>query len=99
MTSYGFVYPLLNIAFGHPYPATPTFGVPCPTAIVTIGLLLTVRGGPPVSLSLIPLVWSVIGGSAAMLLAVWTDYALVVAGIALGGVLLAELLTRRRSPT
>ena len=60
LTFYGFVYPLLNIAFGHPYPATPTFGVPCPTAIVTIGLLLTVRGGPPVSLSLIPLVWSVI---------------------------------------
>ena len=99
LTFYGFVYPLLNIAFGHPYPATPTFGVPCPTAIVTIGLLLTVRGGPPVSLSLIPLVWSVIGGSAAMLLGVWTDYALIVAGILLAGGVVTAVVRSRRNLT
>lgn len=40
---YSLAYPFLTIAAGHRYPATPTFGLPCPTVILTIGLLLTVR--------------------------------------------------------
>ena len=80
------LYPLLGFAFGHRYPAIPVFGVaPCPTAIFTIGVLLlgdwkTVRW-----LLIIPAVWSVIGGSAAVLLSVPQDYGLIAAGfIALG---------------
>ena len=37
LTVYAFAYPLVTIASGHQYPATPTFGVPCPTVILTIG--------------------------------------------------------------
>ena len=43
---YAFAYPLLTIASGHRYPATPTFAVPCPTTILTIGLFLTAPAVP-----------------------------------------------------
>jgi hypothetical protein len=69
---YALAYPLLTIAFGHSYPATPTFGVPCPTAILTIGVLLTVRRDVPAWLTIVPALWAFIGGSAALLLKVPT---------------------------
>jgi hypothetical protein len=34
------VYPLLGYWLGHRYPATATFGLPCPTTIFTFGMLL-----------------------------------------------------------
>src|SRR5690348_4071437 len=34
------VYPLLGAAQGHRYPAAPTFGLPCPTTLFTLGLLM-----------------------------------------------------------
>jgi hypothetical protein len=77
---YSLAYPFLTIAFGHRYPATPTFGVPCPTVILTIGALLTARERVPAGLSLVPILWGFIGGSAAVLLAVKTDYVLLAAG-------------------
>jgi hypothetical protein len=80
---YALAYPALTIASGHAYPAAPTFGVPCPTAILTIGLLITIRGGSPLTLSIVPIVWAFIGGSAAILLGVTTDYVLLAAGVIL----------------
>lgn len=65
------------------YPATPTFGVPCPTDILTIGVLLTVRGGVPLSLAIVPVLWGFVGGSAALMLGVQTDYVLLAAGAVL----------------
>lgn len=91
---YALAYPFLTMAFGHRYPASPTFGVPCPTVILTVGLLLTVRGGVPLILAVVPVVWSFIGGSAAMLLNVPTDYVLLGAGVLLT---LAVLTGRGRS--
>lgn len=78
---YALAYPFLTVASGHTYPATPTFGVPCPTAILTIGVLLTVRSGPPARLAIIPTLWAFVGGSAAILLGVATDYVLLAAGL------------------
>ena len=75
------VYPLVGIATGHPYPAMPMFGVtPCPVTIFTFGLLLL--ASPPLSrwLLVIPFVWSLIGGSAAILLHVPQDWLLLVSG-------------------
>lgn len=66
---YAFAYPFLTMAFGHRYPAAPMFGVPCPTAILTIGALLTTRRIPRVA-AVVPLLWAFIGGSAAVLLGV-----------------------------
>jgi hypothetical protein len=93
LVGYSLVYPFLTIALGHRYPATPTFGLPCPTVILTSGLLLTVRG-VPLSLVPIPVVWAFVGGSAAVLLAVPTDFALLGAGGLLPVMAIAE---RRRS--
>ena len=33
-------YPLLGYQFGHLYPRTPTFGLPCPTTIFTFGMII-----------------------------------------------------------
>ena len=81
--AYAVAYPFLTMALGHDYPATPTFGLPCPTTILTIGLLLTVRERVPLSLSVIPILWGFIGGSAAALLQVHTDYVLLAGGVLL----------------
>jgi hypothetical protein len=82
------IYPLLNLSFGHSYPKAPMFGVaPCPTTIFTFGLLLWASSQVPAYLLIIPLVWSLIGMSAAVNLGVPQDYGLVVAGI-LGTVLI-----------
>ena len=83
LAAYAFLYPFLTMAAGHRFPATPTFGVPCPTVILTIGLLFTMEA-PPLRLTIIPVLWGLIGGSAAYLLSVPTDYPLLGAGVLLG---------------
>jgi hypothetical protein len=81
-------YPLLGIRLGHSYPGAPMFGVaPCPTAIFTFGMLLWTSRSVPVYLLVIPLLWSIVGMSAAVSLHVPQDYGLVIAGI-LGTVLI-----------
>lgn len=76
------VYPIIGYLLGYGYPRAPLFGVaPCPTTIFTIGLLLLTKR-PPWSLWLVPLLWSLIGGTAAWLLAVPEDLGLWVAGLA-----------------
>jgi len=92
LVSYALVYPFLTLALGHTYSPTPTFSVPCPTDLLTIGVLLTVRGGVPVRLAIIPVIWGFVGGSAALLLDVRTDYVLLAAGVAL----VVALITQRR---
>jgi hypothetical protein len=79
---FSFLYPFLSV-MSHPYPATPTYGVPCPTAILTMGVFLTTRGGVPFTLALVPALWGLVGGSAAVLLGVPVDYVLLVAGLVL----------------
>ena len=80
LIAYGLViYPLIGLLGSHPYPMTPLFGVaPCPTTIFTLGLLLLSNASW--RLFVIPLVWSAIGGSAAVLLSVPQDYGLILAG-------------------
>jgi len=77
------VYPLLGWTFDHVYPAAPVFGVaPCPTTIFTFGILLLARPGAPAWLFVMPVIWSAIGGSAALLLGVREDFGLIAAGFA-----------------
>lgn len=73
-------YPLLGYAFGHTYPYNPTFGLPCPTTIFTFGVLLLLVK-PQKILFIIPLIWSVIGFTAALKLGVYEDIGLLVAGL------------------
>ena len=94
LVSYSLAYPFLSVALDHSYPATPTFGLPCPTAILTIGVLVTARGGVPLTLAIVPVFWGFVGGSAAVLLAVPPDYVLLGAGVLLTVVLVAQRLRR-----
>ncbi|MBI3995850.1 MAG: hypothetical protein HY349_07730 [Nitrospirae bacterium] len=79
LVAYALAYPFVGLAFGLRYPRMPTFGVPCPTTILTAGLLLVTSGAPRV-INIIPIAWSVIGGSAAFILGIRADLALIVAG-------------------
>jgi hypothetical protein len=75
------VYPLISVATGHHYPEMPMFGVtPCPVTIFTFGLLLLTVRPVPRWLFIIPFVWSLIGGSAAILLHVPQDWLLLISG-------------------
>ena len=65
-------YPLVNVLAGHEYPASPTFGVKCPTGILTAGFLLT-AATPPIAVLVVPVVWSLVGGSASLVLSVAAD--------------------------
>jgi hypothetical protein len=82
------VYPALGYFFGHVYPKTPTFGLPCPTTIFTFGLLLWTDMKVPRSVLVIPFLWSIIGFSAALTLGVREDIGLLVAGIVGTGLIL-----------
>ncbi|WP_338834330.1 DUF6064 family protein [Bradyrhizobium septentrionale] len=74
-------YPLIGLATGHRYPEMPMFGVtPCPVTIFTFGMLLLTVRPVPNWLLVIPFVWSLIGGSAAVLLNVPQDWFLLVSG-------------------
>jgi hypothetical protein len=78
------IYPLLGWLAGHGWPRGPVFGVaPCPTVIFTMGLLLLAEGRLPRHLLIIPVLWALLGGTAAWLLNVPEDFALPLA--ALGG--------------
>jgi hypothetical protein len=91
------LYPLLGLAAGHVYPAAPVFGItPCPLTIFTFGVLLLANGSPWL-LVVVPALWSVVGGSAAVLLGVPEDWMLPVAGLIT--VALMVWTARHRRPT
>jgi uncharacterized protein DUF6064 len=82
LVAYSLAYPGINAVQHLTVWRIPTFGVPCPTTVFTTGLLML---GAPRSwtLSIVPVIWSLIGGSAAPVLGVRADYALPIAGLAL----------------
>jgi hypothetical protein len=75
------IYPLLGMYFGHVYPENPTFGLPCPTTIFTLGILIWIKGKIPLYIIVIPLLWSVLGFSAAVNLGIKEDTGLIISGI------------------
>jgi len=75
------VYPVWSGYAGHPYPEMPTFGLPCPTTIFTIGLLCFAMPPTPRSPSIVPLLWCLVGAQAALFLGVQPDLGLIAAGV------------------
>ena len=75
-----FIYPAWTYLAGHRYPAVPTFGLPCPTTIFTIGLLAFLVAPYPHSPLVVPVLWCFVGSQAAFLFNVPPDLGLVVAG-------------------
>jgi len=75
------LYPVVGLAATHPYPETPLFGVaPCPTTIFTLALLTGAYHPRPMLLAAVPLLWAVVGGSAAILLDMPQDWGLIAGG-------------------
>lgn len=75
-------YPMIGILSGHAYVELPMFGVtPCPVTIFTFGMLLLATKPIPRLVLAVPFVWSLIGGSAAVLLSVPQDWLLLVSGL------------------
>jgi hypothetical protein len=75
-------YQLIGLMVGHRYPAMPTFGLPCPVTIFTVGLLMLTVSPVPRSVFLVPALWGLFGGvSATFLLGVYQDAGLLIAGI------------------
>ncbi|HXE49093.1 MAG TPA: DUF6064 family protein [Ramlibacter sp.] len=75
-------YPLLGVWAGHPYPEMPMFGItPCPLTLFTFGVFFLASAPVWGWLLVIPVVWSVIGGSAAVLLQVPQDWLLLFSGL------------------
>ncbi len=92
------VYELLGYLSGHGLMKGPLFGVtPCPTTIFTVGVLLLARGKPVIWLSIIPVIWSMVGLSAAVMLDVREDFALAVTAAILVIFLIAEFLAAKDS--
>lgn len=86
------IYPTIGYALGHIFPASPTFGLPCPTTIFTFGLLLTLNGKYPKVILIIPFIWAIIGFSAALSLGIKEDISLLVSAI----ITLLMLIRRNR---
>ena len=92
LIAYSLAYPVINAIDHRNLLRIPTFGLPCPTTIFTAGVLMlaTPRYW---SLSVVPVIWSAIGGSATFLLGVYADIPLPITGIAL-----AIFSVRRTTP-
>jgi len=85
------IYPALVIASGHHAPRAPLFAVPCPTTLFTTGLLLTARR-TTLAVTIVPMLWALVGGTAAIALGVLPDLLLWVAA----GVLAVQIGSCRR---
>ena len=75
------VYPVLGLFLNHIYPVSPTFGLPCPTTIFTFGVLLLNQKKCPISILIIPFIWSIIGLMAAIQFGIFEDTSLIVTGL------------------
>ena len=75
-------YPLLSAMLGREFPEIPTFGLPCPTAIFTLGMLAFLSAPFPRYVFAIPIAWAFVATQAAFLLGVYEDLGMLAAGLA-----------------
>jgi hypothetical protein len=75
------VYPAWSTYTGHAYPALPTFGLPCPTTLFTLGLMGLAVSPYPRSPLVVPVARCFVGAQAAFLLGVQADLSLIAAGL------------------
>ena len=74
-------WPLADLS-GHGWPSLRVAGLaPGPTAAFTLGLLLLTEGRTPLHLAVIPLLWTLVAGATAWILAIPQDLALPLAGL------------------
>lgn len=91
LLAYGLViYPLLGYQLGHAYPQSPTFGLPCPTTIFTFGMLVWTDRSFPAYILAIPVLWSVIGSTAALAFGVTEDFGLLISCVAAVSIIVVQ---------
>jgi hypothetical protein len=84
------LYPLFGYVLGQRFPAFPTFGLPCPTTIFSIGILMFMPTPLARPLLIVPVLWTLIGSLAAIHLGITEDFSLIIAGaVGLGAILRA----------
>lgn len=94
---YAFIgYPVIGALAGDSYPWSPTFGLPCPTTIFTLGMLLLARPPVPKGVWVVPLAWSAIGSSAAVKLGIAQDFGLLATALVVGTLLMRRWLRASR---
>jgi hypothetical protein len=89
-------YPMVAYVAGQRFPAEPTFGLPCPTVILTFGVLAWSLHPVPWSTLVIPTLWALIGTTAALQLGVVEDIGLPIAALLALGVILRRPARRAR---
>jgi len=92
-------YPVWATQAGHGYPELPTFGLPCPTTIFTIGVLALASGAGLRTVLTVPILWSLVGSQAAFLLDVKPDLGLLVAGVVAMGLFIWPGSAQKSSST
>ena len=89
------IYPAIGYVLGHRYPEAPTFGAPCPTTILTFGLLVWATPPLPRVLLIAPVLWALVGTSVVWQFGMLEDLGLPVAAIV---TLTMALRSRRGRP-
>jgi hypothetical protein len=74
-------YPALGYLLGHRYPEAPTFGAPCPTTILTFGLLAWAANPIPRTVLIVPVLWALIGTSVVWQFGMLEDAGLIAAAV------------------
>jgi hypothetical protein len=93
---YALAYPGLSVLSGHTWPRAPMFAVPCPTTLLTAGLLLVADSASLWLACVVPIIWASVAGSAAILLGIPADFALFVAAAALASRVAALAVAGRK---
>jgi hypothetical protein len=75
------VYPTIGYFLTHTYPYAPTFGLPCPTTIFTFGIFLFADKRVSLWVLVIPLLWALIGTSAALNFGIKEDIGLLLSAV------------------
>jgi hypothetical protein len=98
LIAYGLlIYPILGSLSGREFLSQPSFGLPCPTVIFTVGLLLWAKPRVPPVLLVVPAAWSLVGFTAVRAFGVLEDIMLPAAAF-VGGALILWRNRRTRGP-
>jgi len=76
-----FIYPVLVYFIENNFNTIITLGLPCPTTILTFGFILLLSEKVKVYLLIIPLLWSLIGTTAAAKFGVYPDIMLIISAL------------------
>jgi hypothetical protein len=87
---YSLAYPGFVLLTGLEWPRMPAFGVPCPTTLFTAGMLLSATPPVPWWVFVAPILWALIGGSAALTLGITPDFGLFAAAFVMTGYAIAS---------